>query len=194
MRWRVAGLCLAALAWGCAGSPDAADEGLAPGQFVCTPGDGGTICRLGDPLFQLPETDLAIVEAPDGRPSVLRLFLERDGARVLALPAFYGSDNWGWCELSRDAAGAVRADRLVVADFNRDDRDDLALAAECMTGVGPTGARPFPVGTIWIADAAGGFTTSEAINANFTDLLGGRCTDDACDVAAIAAAARAPGG
>ena len=85
------------------------------------------------------------------------------------------------------------AARLAIVDFNGDERDDIALAAECMTGIGPTGAMPFLAGAIWFADAAGGYTTNATVNARFTELLAQRCTDAECDVAVIASAARAPG-
>ncbi|TNE52558.1 MAG: hypothetical protein EP343_00050 [Deltaproteobacteria bacterium] len=80
----------------------------------------------------------------------LRLSLVKKYKIVQRLPAFSGN-RW---RVSSIAAVALR-------DINKDGKRDVVVMADCMTGMGPQGARPFRVTTTYF-QGAGGFFTDQA--------------------------------
>ncbi|TNE43374.1 MAG: hypothetical protein EP343_33905 [Deltaproteobacteria bacterium] len=73
----------------------------------------------------------------------------RDNKVVLQLPAFRGNQ---W-QVHDVAAVALR-------DLNRDGKRDILVMVDCMSGIGPQGARPFRVTSTYFADGTS-FRTSK---------------------------------
>jgi hypothetical protein len=130
--------------------------------------------------------DARLVLATSGEvPDTLRITLERPGRPPLALPTFYGSRLWGQCGPAGDDDYVPRLDRLAVADVDGDGRDDLVVLGECMTGIGPTGAHPFPAGAVYLDDGRGAYRSVEPVDSALTDLAVASCPAR-CDVRALA--------
>jgi hypothetical protein len=137
-----------------------------------------------------PATRLTLATG-EGVPDTLVVALARPGRPPLRLPTFYGSRLWGQCGPATDERDVPRLDRLAADDVDGDGRRDLVVVAACMTGIGPTGARPFPAGAVYLADARGGYEAAEPVDSALTDLAQAACTDSAgaalpCDVRALA--------
>lgn len=69
----------------------------------------------------------------------LQLYLVDDGTVIYKFPEFYGNQ---WSMLDELEAVSFQ-------DVNMDGLKDILIIADYMTGVGPTGAEPFPVGSIY---------------------------------------------
>jgi hypothetical protein len=121
--------------------PPGADEPLA----------SATLPRLGY-VRLVPVADLA------ARPRVDYLLQDVQGRTLLKLPDFPPNQEYAYDE-TRAAA---------FADLDGDGRDDLAIIARYMTGIGPSGADPFDVAGFYLR-AEEGFTAApglgEQINA-----------------------------
>jgi hypothetical protein len=139
-------------------------------------------------------------DAPDARltlatgenvPDTLVVTLQRAGREPVRLPTFYGSRLWGQCAPTTDDRDLPRLDRLAVTDVDGDGHRDVVVLAQCMTGMGRTGATPFPAGAVYLGDARGGYRAEEPVDSAFTDLANPACSDGEggarpCDVRALA--------
>jgi hypothetical protein len=155
-------------------------------RLSCSEPRGGTRrCIAREPFPRLPARDLLIVEGPGAKPMELRLaLLGRDGSEQ-ALPPFYGSTRWPWCELSTvDRSGT--GEQLIVGDLNGDTIDDFAVVAECSTGAGPAASKPFMVGAIYYGDQSATFRVRDDMNRRLTSLLGTGCAAGRrCNIGAL---------
>ena len=202
----VALLAGAALAAGCdaprAGTVDTARAATAPvappapapvagPAIACVDGEGAARRCTVDGLFA-DQPDLRLTLATGaGVPDTLVVAVARAGAAPVRLPTFYGSRLWGQCAPAADERDRPRADRLAAVDVDGDRRADLVVLAQCMTGIGPTGAQPFPAGAVYLADGAGGWRSAEPVDSAFTDLAQAECGEAAggeaaCDLPALA--------
>ena len=161
-----------------------------PPQLECAaPEASRLVCRARHPFKRLGAVGLELVEATTATGVEIRLVILRSEGERVPLPRFYGNARWASCELVRDDADGVRADYVAIGDFNGDQHEDVAVLAECVTGIGPTGARPFLAGAVYFGDGAGGFTTADATNRALTRLASRSCRGGRCDVVALARAA-----
>ena len=124
-------------------------------------------------------------------PDTLVVAVQHAGREPVRLPTFYGSRLWGQCAPTTDDRDLPRLDRLAVADVDDDGRRDVVVLAQCMTGMGRTGATPFPAGAVYLGDARGGYRAEEPVDSAFTELAAPACGDGEggarpCDVRALA--------
>ncbi|MDF1504002.1 hypothetical protein [Roseisolibacter sp. H3M3-2] len=162
---------LAALAAACG------DRTPAPAPPVAATCDGGGMARTCEVsgLFAGAAAPRLRLATGDAVPDTLRLSLVRADGSVVPLPVFYGSTVWGMCGPTVDARDLPRRDRLAAADVNGDGADDLVVVAECMTGMGATGAHPFPAGAVYLGDGRGGWRSVAAVDSTLTDLAQAAC-------------------
>lgn len=124
----------------------------------------------------------------------IQLAVQLPGEPWRPLPPAYGHELWSMCTLPTEITGVPRADRVAITDVDGDGRADVVVAGECATGVGPEGARSFPVATIYTQRVPGHFTTDVARDSLLTDTSSDACWDEArdpvCGATALAARAR----
>jgi hypothetical protein len=89
-----------------------------------------------------------------GGPGKCRFELRRAGRTVYRFPTAY-TDQWSCFDVTAVAFRDVNGDRL----------KDVLVLATAITGVGPTGARPFQANTVYYNTGAGRFVTNARINA-----------------------------
>lgn len=174
-------------------APEREPAARRPATVECA-GDGAArVCTVTGLFADAPAARLALAGGV-GAADTLRLTLTRPGAAALPLPTFHGSRVWGACAPAADARGLPRLDRLAAADVDDDGREDLVVVGECMTGIGPTAARPFAAGAVYLDDGRGAFRADPRVDSVLTDLAA--ACDGACDVRALAreAVRRARGG
>ena len=82
----------------------------------------------------------------------VRFYLLRDKEIVVKLPDVYGSMGWSFWEVTA----------ISFKDLNFDGLKDIIIMAQYMTGIGPTGSRPFYVKDVFFQDK-NGFTKREAL-------------------------------
>jgi hypothetical protein len=135
-----------------------------------------------------PQTRVRLVELVDGnKPIRLQLFVLREGQPDEALPPYYGNIVWSGCMIPVDDKGDRIKMPAVAVDNARSGRSDLFVVAQCTTGIGPSGAVPFPVGAIYRSAAWGGFTTDSETDGKFTMFLRNKCRQlSGCDVMQLA--------
>jgi hypothetical protein len=73
-------------------------------------------------------------------PRVEYRLLREDDQVILVLPEFYGNGRWSYYE-----TGGVAYE-----DVDGDGRGDVVVLARYVTGIGPGGADPFPVGGFYL--------------------------------------------
>jgi hypothetical protein len=79
--------------------------------------------------------------------------VDAKGQVVMTLPDPYGSGEW-WYD--RTVATAFE-------DIDGDHREDILIIADYLTGIGPEGAKPFPVASVYLRRGAG-FKPATALN------------------------------
>jgi hypothetical protein len=148
---------------------------------ACDTTSAGRTCAVSGLFATAP--DVHVTLATGALADTLTLAVAR-GGESLRLPTFYGSRLWGSCAPAADARDLPRLDRLAAADVDGDGREDLVVVAECMTGIGPTGATPFPAGAVYLDDGRGAFRSDERVDSVLTELAA--ACESACDVRALA--------
>jgi hypothetical protein len=78
-------------------------------------------------------------------PAAVMLLEDAAGNPVYRFPPLPGTGNYAYFE-TRDMA---------IADIDEDGQDDLAVIIEVMTGIGPSGAEPFPLAGVYLRRADG---------------------------------------
>jgi hypothetical protein len=120
----------------------------------------------------------------------IRVFVSRTAAadvpRWTALPTFYGNNEWTGCALVVDNANHPRIDHVAVFDANDDGAADIAVVGACLSGIGPDGAQPFPVGSIYLQTSTGGFAENPQADSAFATALPARCAAEDCDIVTAA--------
>ncbi len=97
--------------------------------------------------------ELRSVFDPAASPPVARLVLQSPtGAVVGDLAPLAGTGDYAFYQMT-DAR---------FADVDGDGRPDLVVVAQFMTGIGPSGAEPFPIATVYLGQEAG-FERSRAL-------------------------------
>ncbi len=86
-------------------------------------------------------------------PGKCRFELRRGGLTVYRFPKAHANDWSCW---------AITA--VAFADVNSDGRKDVIVMAKAITGIGPTGARPFDANTIYYNTGKGRFATVAVVN------------------------------
>ena len=117
-----------------------------------------TFARLGRVLL------VAIEDRSASPPDVELLLNTASGEPVYRLPG------------PSDAQGLAfwRLVDAVAYDLNDDDREDLVVVIEYLSGIGPTGADPFPLAVVYLQQPSGGFERSRGLErmANEAPLYG----------------------
>jgi hypothetical protein len=88
---------------------------------------------------------VAAASTESGPPKVELVLQNRAGEAVYRLPEFWANREYAYYE-TREAA---------FADIDHDGLEDIAIIAEYVTGIGPTGAEPFAVAGIYLRRGSG---------------------------------------
>lgn len=80
-------------------------------------------------------------------PESFRYHVWKDGKEVAVFAPDPDISSWS----------ADHLDAVTFKDFDGDGIDDVGVVASYLTGIGPTGAQPFPVAEIYRGDGKGGF-------------------------------------
>jgi hypothetical protein len=86
-------------------------------------------------------------------PGRSRFELRRGGRAVYRFPEPHAND-WSCQEITA----------VAFADLNGDGRKDVIVMAKAITGIGPTGVRPFDANTVYYNTAKGRFASVAAVN------------------------------
>lgn len=95
---------------------------------------------------------VSLIEHRSG-PGKCRFELRRGGRAVYRFPEPYAND-WSCQEITA----------VAFADLNGDGRKDVIVMAKAITGIGPTGARPFDANTVYYNTGKGWFAALAAVN------------------------------
>jgi hypothetical protein len=87
-------------------------------------------------------------------PGRCRFELRRGGRVVYRFPEPH-ANNWSCREITA----------VAFADVNGDGRQDVIVMAKAVTGIGPTGARPFDANTVYYNTGKGRFAALAAVDA-----------------------------
>lgn len=109
----------------------------------------------------LPAFDAAAITVRSdatASPPAARMALEDEaGMPVYRFPPLPGTGAYAYFQ-TRDMA---------IADIDQDGMDDVVVVIEAMTGIGPSGAEPFPVAGVYL-QRTGGFERSVEIEERLT--------------------------